>query len=107
MLVKGADEYGGVHLFSLHILIVTKIWKMHGRWPKQTIRYAVNTGWLEIDIHGCYLQVNIAFVPIGAQITIDEYDVKMPVSGVPVASQIELWWRHNAKSEKTVFVENG
>ena len=31
---------------------------------------------------------------------IDEYDVTVPVARLPVTSQIEMWWRHNAISER-------
>ena len=54
-------------------------------WSMILTRYAMNTGWWEIDIHGCYSLVKITFAPIGTG---------------------ELWWHHNAKSEKTVLSDN-
>ena len=39
--------------------------------------------------------------------TVDGYDVTMPVCHVRVTSQIELWWRLNAKSEMIILGENG
>ena len=36
-----------------------------------------------------------------------ENDVTMPVPGIGVTSQIELWWRRKGESEKSVLDENG
>ena len=39
----------------------------------------MNTGWREIDIHGCYWLVKISFVQFSRAKTVDEYDVIIPV----------------------------
>ena len=39
--------------------------------------------------------------------TIEENDTTMLVPRLRVTSQIELWWCHKAKSEKTILGENG
>ena len=62
----------------------------------------MNTGWWEIDIHGCYSLVKIAFVPICAcknNRRIWRHNASISRS-CDVTDQ--LWWRHNAKSEKAV-----
>ena len=67
----------------------------------------MNTGWWEIDIHGCYLLVKIAFAPICTcknnrrtwghnASALHSHDVTD-----------QLWWRHNVNSEKTVHSGNG
>ena len=66
-------------------------------------RQAVNTGWLEIDIHGCYSLAKIAFAPICAfknNRRIWRHNASISRSR-DVTDQ--LWWRHNAKSEKAVL----
>ena len=49
----------------------SRILKTSQQWKWQYVqhfltRWTVNTGWWEIDIHGCYSLVKIAFAPIGA-----------------------------------------
>ena len=48
----------------------------------------MNTGWWEIDIHGCYSLMKIVFVPIHAERTVEEYDITIPAPCVRVISQI-------------------
>ena len=57
----------------------------------------VNTGWWEIDIHGCYSLVKIAFARAK---TIDEYDVTMLVPRYRVTSQINC-------DDVTMLSQNG
>ena len=66
----------------------------------------MNTGWWEIDIHGCYSLVKIAFAPICAcKNNRRKWRHNDSLSrSRDVADQ--LWWRHNAKSEKTVLDDN-
>ena len=66
----------------------------------------MNTGWWEINIHGCYSLVKIAFAPICAcknNRRIWRHNASASHSG-DVTDQ--LWWRHNVKSEKTVPSDN-
>ena len=66
-------------------------------------RYAGNTGWWEIDIHGCYPLVQIAFAPICAcksNRRIWRHNANIPRS-CDVRDQ--LWWRHNAKSDRPLW----
>ena len=66
----------------------------------------MNTGWWEIDIHGCYSLVKIAFATICAcknNRRIWRHNASISRSR-DVTDQ--LWWRHNAESEKTVFDDN-
>ena len=66
---------------------------------------AVNTGWWEIDIHGCYSIVKIA--PICAcknNRLIWRHNASTSRSRYIT---YQLWWRHSAKSEKTVLSDNG
>ena len=63
----------------------------------------MNTGWLEIDIHGWYSLVKIAFVPIypcknNRRIWRHNACTRRSRDVID-----QLWWRHNAKSEKTVL----
>ena len=52
-------------------------------------RYAVNTGWWDSDIHGCYSLMKIAFAPICACKNDRRiHDVTMLVSYIRVTSQI-------------------
>ena len=70
-------------------------------------RYAVNTGWWEIDIHGRYSLVKIAFVPICAcknNQRIWRQKCRYLASRDITA---QLWWRHNANLETTVLSDNG
>ena len=67
---------------------------------------AINPGWWEIDIHGCYWLVRIAFVPICA--CKNNREIWCHNASTPRSRDVkdQLWWRHNAKSEKTVLGEN-
>ena len=62
----------------------------------------MNTGWWEIDIHGCYSLVKIAFAPICAC----ENNRRVWRHNASISRSRDvtdpLWWRHNAKSETTV-----
>ena len=63
--------------------------------------------WLEIDIHGCYSLVKIAFAPICACKT-NRRICRHNASGLHSRDVTDLlWWRHNTKSEKTVLSDNG
>ena len=67
----------------------------------------MNTGWWEIDIHGCYSQVKIAFAPICAcknNRCIWRHNAS--ASRSPDVTD-QLWWHHNVKSEKTAPSDNG
>ena len=67
----------------------------------------MNTGWREIDIHGCYLLVKINFPPI-CTCTKNRRILRHNTSISGVRDVIgQLWWRWNAKSEKTVLGDNG
>ena len=67
----------------------------------------MNTGWWEIDIRSCYSSMKAAFAPVFAcknNRRIWRHNVSTSRSrDVPD----RLWWRHNAKSEKTVLSDNG
>ena len=63
--------------------------------------------WWDIDIHGWYSLVKIAFAPVCAcknNRQIWRHNVSASRSR-DVKDQ--LWWRHNVKSEKTVPGDNG
>ena len=66
----------------------------------------MNTGWWEIDIHGCYSLVKIAFAPICAC----ENNRRIWRHNASISRSRDvpdpLWWRHNAKSETTVPGDN-
>ena len=66
----------------------------------------MNTGWWEIDIHGCYSLVKIAFAPICAC----ENNRRIWCHNASISRSRDvtdpLWWRHNAKSETTVPGDN-
>ena len=67
----------------------------------------MNTGWWEIDIHGCYSLVKIAFAPVCAcknNRRIWHHNASASRSH-DVTDQ--LWWRHNVKSEKTFLSDSG
>ena len=64
----------------------------------------MNTWWWEIDIHGCYSLVKISFAPIG-KCNNNQRIWHQNVSSRDVTNQ--LWWRHNAKSEKNALADNG
>ena len=66
----------------------------------------MNTGWWEIDIHGCYSLVKIAFAPICA--CKNNQRIWRHNASISRSRDVtdQLWWRHNAKSEKTVPDDN-
>ena len=66
----------------------------------------MNTGWWEIDIHGCYSLVKIAFAPICA--CKNNRRIWRHNAGISRSRDVtdQLWWRHNAMSEKTVPDDN-
>ena len=66
----------------------------------------MNTGWWEIDIHGYYSLVKIAFAPICA--CKNKWRILCHNASISCLRDVtdQLWWRHNAKSEKTVFDDN-
>ena len=70
---------------------------------------AVNTGWWEINIHGCYSLVKIAFAPICAARTIDEYeswgDLPMIFTRDEVTSE-NHWQKHLKSDQKIVIHRN-
>ena len=59
-----------------------------------------------IFMHGCHDWRRSLMRQFARARTIDEYDVTIPIPRVRVTSQIEMWWRHNAKPEKTIIGEN-
>ena len=66
----------------------------------------MNTGWWEIDSHGCYSLVKIAFLCQFARArTIDEYDVTMLVSPVRVTPQINYGDDNYDMSDWCLFLE--
>ena len=71
------------------------------KWYLFLTRQVVNTGWWDIDIHGCFSLVKIAFAPICAfknNWRIWRHNVSV-LHSLDVTDQ--LWWRHNTKSEKS------
>ena len=66
----------------------------------------MNTGWWEIDIHGCYSLVKIAF----AQICACKNNRWIWYHNASISPSRDLtdplWWRHNVKSETTVLGDN-
>ena len=66
----------------------------------------MNTGWWEIDIHGCYSLVKIAFAPICA--SENNWWIWCQNASISRSHDVTdpLWWRHNAKSETTVLGDN-
>ena len=68
-------------------------------------RQAMNTGWRKIDIYGCYSLVKIDFGPICKNNRrIWRHNASTSRSR-DVTDQ--LWWCHNAESEKTGLGDNG
>ena len=67
----------------------------------------MNTGWWDIDIHGGYSLVKIAFAPICA--CKNNRRMWRHNAGASRSRDVtdQLWWRHNVKSEKTVPGDNG
>ena len=67
---------------------------------------AVNTGWWEIDIHGCYSLVKIALAPICAcKNNRQIWRHNASISRSPDVTD-PLRWHHNAKSETTVLADS-
>ena len=84
---------GGPHVGPINL----DIWDSTVVRPSFRTPHAVNTGWRQIDIHGCYLTVKIRFGPICASKNnwgIWWHDTRTSrlrdVKG-------QLWWRHNDK----------
>ena len=69
--------------------------------------HAVNTGWWEVDIHGCYSLVKIAFARIRA--CENNRRIWRHNASAPRSRDVtdHLWWRHNAKAKNTVLSDNG
>ena len=67
----------------------------------------MNTWWWEIDIHGCYSLMKIAFAPNCK--CKNNWRIWRHKASTPHSHDVtdKLWWRHNAKSEKTVPINNG
>ena len=63
----------------------------------------MNTGWWEIDIHGCYSLVKIAFAPICA--CKNNQQIWRHNASISRSRDVTdpLRWRHNAKSETTIL----
>ena len=63
--------------------------------------------WWEIDIHGCYSLVKIAFVLICAYK--NDRRIWRHIASTHLSRDVtdQLWWRHNTKWEKTVLSDNG
>ena len=59
--------------------------------------------WWEIDIHGCYSLVKIAFAPICT--CKNNRQIWRHNASISRSRDVtdQLWWRHNAKSEKAVL----
>ena len=66
----------------------------------------MNTGWWEIDIHGCYSLVKIAFAPICARKNNRRIWHHNASASRSRDITYQLWWCHNVKSEKTVPSNN-
>ena len=66
----------------------------------------MNTGWWKIDIHGCYSLVKIAFAPIC--MWKNNWRIWRHNASISCSRDVtdQLWWRRNAKSEKTVLDDN-
>ena len=84
---------GGPHVGPINL----DIWDSTVVRPTFRTPHAMNTGWRQIDIHGCYLTVKIRFGPICASKNnwgIWWHDTRTSrlrdVKG-------QLWWRHNDK----------
>ena len=68
-----------------------KLW----HWSHFLACLAVNTGWWEIDIQGCYSLMKIAFAPICACKN-DQRILRHNTSGSRSPDVTDqLWWRHN------------
>ena len=67
----------------------------------------MNTGWWEIDIHGCYSLVTVAFAPIGA--CKNNRRIWRHNASTSCSRDVtdHLWWRHHAKSEAIFLGDNG
>ena len=66
----------------------------------------MNSTWWEIHIHACYSLVKIAFAPICA--CKNNWRIWRHNTSIPRKRDItdQQWWRHIAKSEKTVLSDN-
>ena len=62
----------------------------------------MNTGWWEIDIHGCYSLVKIAFAPIYA--CKNNRQIWRHNASISFSRDVTdpLWWRHNAVRNKVI-----
>ena len=60
-------------------------------------------GWQEIDIHGCYSLVKIAFAPICTYK--NNRQIWRHNASISRSRDVtdQLWWLHNTKSEKTIL----
>ena len=67
----------------------------------------MNTGWRDIDIHGSYSLVKIAFAPTCA--CNDNRQIWRHNTSISRSHDVtdQLWWRHNARSEKAALGNNG
>ena len=70
-------------------------------------RQAVKTGWWEIDIHGCYSLVMIAFAPFCA--CKNNRQIWRHNASASRSHDVtdQLRWRHNVDQEKTILSVNG
>ena len=75
--------------------------------PIPPTRYAVNTGWQGRDFHGCHLPVKINFAPFAAWK--NNRRLWRHNNSISHSREItcQLWWCHNAQSEKTAIGEDG
>ena len=66
----------------------------------------MNTGWWEIDIHGCYSLVKIVFAPICA--CKNNRRIWRHNASISRSRDFtdQLWWRHNATAENTFLGNN-
>ena len=74
---------------------------------KNMISYTLSREYrvMKIDIHGCYSPVKIAFAPICACMNNRRIWRHHAITSRLLDVTDQLWWRHNAKSEKTVLGE--
>ena len=77
---------------------------------KPTFLHAISREYYQVvdfDIHGCYSLVKIAFAPIWA--CENNRPIRRHNTSTLCSCDVtdQLLWRHNAKSEKTLFGENG
>ena len=67
----------------------------------------MNIEWWEIDIHSCYSLVKIVFAPICACKNNQQIWCHNVITSRSHDITDQLWWRHNAKSEKSFLGNNG